>query len=121
MATNTPYNWKVFWTCDQPSTARDARSEPAVIRPRPPRTSSQRPTGIDMEPLTSTAVVDAPTAVVVEIPRSPLIGPRSALNAYVRTPYPTVVVIESAATRRLRLLVCVVAGAEIITSSQVAS
>ena len=70
IATKTPYNCTLFCTCDQPSTAMDASTEPDVISPRPPRTSSHRPTGIDIRPLISTAVVDAPTAVVVEIPSS---------------------------------------------------
>ncbi|GAA1530930.1 hypothetical protein GCM10009741_36190 [Kribbella lupini] len=81
MATNTAYSWAAVWTCDQQSTAVAPSMEPTVIKAWPPRASSQRPTGIDSRPETSTATVSAPAAVVVEMPSSRLIGPRMTLKA----------------------------------------
>ena len=81
IATKTAYSSITECTCDQARTAAAPSKDPVVINAWPPLASSHRPTGIDIKPVTSTAVVNAPAAVAVEIPRSRLIGPSKTLNA----------------------------------------
>jgi hypothetical protein len=80
-STNTAYSSSGPVTRDQPSTARTPSAEPAVIRAWPPRRSSQRPTGIDIVPATSTAMVSAVAVAAGRIPRPVLIGPSSTPKA----------------------------------------
>lgn len=95
---DTAYSSSRLSTRDQASKPSTATHELTTISARPPCLSSHRPTGTAVAAAVSRLTVGASVIWVRPVDRSSCIGTRKTANAYVRTPYPTVVVTESAAT-----------------------
>lgn len=73
-STPTRYRRVAVWTRDHATTSTEHTTAPAVIRPRGPRMSSQRPTGTAAAPVSRTAREKAPPSWAALRPSSAPIG-----------------------------------------------